>query len=73
MTDEALAIVQAQLCMLSELALEIEGLDAFVARIESAPVVEGRDLRELAVAAAEFQRVVLRQIDRAIGADPSSA
>lgn len=64
MNDEQLAVVQSQLCELATLAMEVEGLDAFVDRIETAPVVDAKDLRELAIAAAEFQRVVKRQIER---------
>lgn len=59
MTADTLATIQFQLADLAERALEIEGLDAFVDAAGDSP--DGAELRELAVAAAEFQRVARRQ------------
>lgn len=64
MSPDALAKVQAQLCELSELALQIEGLDDFIEHIADAPVADASDLRVLAVATAALQRVIVEQVER---------
>lgn len=65
MSQAEIAETQRKLCELAEMSLEIVRLDEFIAQIEGAPVVDAGELRELAIAAAAFQRVVHGQVELA--------
>lgn len=57
------AEIQMRLVSLAEDALQITDIDGFIERVcGSAPALEAAELRELAVAAAAFQRVAARHL-----------